>query len=90
MLHQELLPAVALCPGKASWHTGGPCTSLSSSWISPAPRKVLSPLAFEGWLMGAALTAALLSPGAQPKPRTAQAAGGPIKTPCLRAALKGH
>lgn len=24
MLHQELLPAVALCPGKASWDTGAP------------------------------------------------------------------
>lgn len=74
MLHQEApLPVVALCPGKASWGTGGArCTFLSPSldltcaedrrwWETKG-----SPLAFEGWLMGGVPTAALPAPGHNP------------------------
>lgn len=73
MLHQEApLPVAALCPGKASRDAGPLCTFLSSApdLISAEnPRRWKpkgSPLAFEGWLMGAAPTATLSPPGHNP------------------------
>lgn len=89
MLHQEApLPVVALCPGKASWGTGGAPlhfpVSLPGSHLRRGSEVVGNQRfssGFRGLADGCCTHSRPPYPGAQPKLRTARAAGGPIKPP---------
>lgn len=86
MLHQEApLPVVALCPGKASWGMGLHFpVSLPGSHLrrgSEAVGNQRLSSGFRGLADGCCTHSCPLCPGAQPKLRTAHAAGGLIKPP---------